>query len=391
MKITNKITDALTNFLTPLQIMGEQSDEPPIKKSKINWDLESVLGDNVMLPVPLIPVLAVTVKDKKTTSKLVKKLNDCFPLPNLQHLKRVNSCQNSDKTSILILLWQLSQTCLDIIKNINLDNDEKNLSFSLTGSSNFAASCKKQLSILEPDIDLATAVDDRLTVNYVAVFQPLTRNQFTALRSSKNYWPTNFHPDKYLESQLTGEGHDMWSDLARERVGLYMKICKKMEGGVVVDPNHGGIIASGYGTSSITGHPLHHTTMVLVDLVARSQGGGAWDHTADTPGVSFTPISTTATPSLETVAVSIPASLSCVPASGPYLCTGYDVYLWREPCHMCSMALLHMRARRVIYFVDSLDGALGGVDMLHTREGLNHRYEVYRIRGELVCDKQLCS
>lgn len=27
----------------------------------------------------------------------------------------------------------------------------------------------------------------------------------------------------------------------------------------------------------------------------------------------------------------------------------YDVYLVREPCHLCSMALIHMRSRRVFY------------------------------------------
>jgi hypothetical protein len=34
----------------------------------------------------------------------------------------------------------------------------------------------------------------------VAKFAPLTRSQFEALKASPNYWPCNFHEDKYFES-----------------------------------------------------------------------------------------------------------------------------------------------------------------------------------------------
>ena len=37
-------------------------------------------------------------------------------------------------------------------------------------------------------------------------------------------------------------------------------------GGVVVDPSTNTVIAEGHGTP---GHPLHHTVINLVDLVAR--------------------------------------------------------------------------------------------------------------------------
>ncbi|KAJ3280629.1 adenosine deaminase, tRNA-specific 3 [Blyttiomyces sp. JEL0837] len=32
-----------------------------------------------------------------------------------------------------------------------------------------------------------------------------------------------------------------------------------------------------------------------------------------------------------------------------YLCSGYDLFITREPCVMCSMALVHSRIRRVYY------------------------------------------
>jgi len=367
----------------PEEALGIINGEPRAKKCKMDWSLEAVLGDDVTEPVPLIPVLTATVKDKKCTSILVKKLNSVLPIPTLQHLKRVSSCKDDGEVRILILLWELAETCLKMLQSLNT-------------ISRFTPECEARLSLLCPEIELDTAIEEQLAVTHVAAFQPKTRAQFDNLRGCEGYWPTNFHPERYLESQLSGESHDMWSDLSRGRIEEYMTACQDSGGGVVVDPTTGAVVAAGVGTVKETNHPLHHTTMILVDLVARSQGGGAWGHTASSQGLSFTPVSSLPEPAPEfhqSCCDILPPTLSCVPTSGPYLCTGYDVYLWREPCHMCSMALLHMRARRVVYVKNTRDGALGSVDMLHTREGLNHRYEVYRIRrGEdFDCDNELCS
>lgn len=46
----------------------------------------------------------------------------------------------------------------------------------------------------------------------------------------------------------------------------------------------------------------------------------------------------------------------------------------------CSMALLHSRVRRVFYEAPNLlNGGLGSVYRIHTEEGLNHHFEVYKI------------
>ena len=59
-----------------------------------------------------------------------------------------------------------------------------------------------------------------------------------------------------------------------------------------------------------------------------------------------------------------------------YLCTGYDAFLYREPCLSCAMALVHGRIKRVFCLQKRKDGAYSGSRFNYHR-ALNHRYNVY--------------
>ena len=46
---------------------------------------------------------------------------------------------------------------------------------------------------------------------------------------------------------------------------------------------------------------------------------------------------------------------------------------------MCAMGLLHSRVMRVVFKEQSRDGALVTIDRLQEREGINHRFQVFRV------------
>ena len=156
-------------------LLTEVSDDegPPMKRLKLNKDnlkLEAVLGDEVTQPVPLIPVLAANIRNKKFTSLLVKKLNDKLPIQNFQHLKRVNSRKIDNVTVISVILWHLDTNNGSVIPETVPRRNHQD-----------------RLNVLG-DIDLDEALEDELQVFMVASHQPFTGTQYNQLRDQENYW-----------------------------------------------------------------------------------------------------------------------------------------------------------------------------------------------------------
>lgn len=105
------------------------------------------------------------------------------------------------------------------------------------------------------------------------------------------------------------------------------------------------------------GNPLAHAAMRAIGMVGGQRI--ALDR-AEAPASSTAPLHVLdhldATTDLNPPFFDIPLSPleSAVSASSPlrrggYLCTGLDVYLSREPCVMCSMAIVHSRFSRIIF------------------------------------------
>lgn len=286
--------------------------------------LECVLGDDFMNEeLPVVDVYVGLVPDKKFIRSVILGLNSVLPISELQHLKRVYN-----NKVIVCFVSEKSET--DV--------------FSL-------------LSKLCFDLKL---ISDKLEVVSVTKCAPKTRRQFLF---SNKLWPTNFHEDKYLENLISGlifseadvKNHEKWMRMALEAA----KRSEKRSGTVVIDPQRNEVVA--VASDSRNDHPIKHSIMVAVDLVARTQGGGTWEpHPAD---YYYSEIISRDYQN---------------PEDQPYLCTGYYVYTTREPCTMCAMGLVHSRAKRVFYGIPSPDGALGTCLKLHTVKNLNHHFEVFR-------------
>lgn len=294
--------------------------EPKRARRTLTWALRPVLPKNVTAEtVDTVNVFVDTIVDRTQTSKIVKSLAEprCA-VPALSHLKRVKNGQT-------VILMPAD----------SLDPDQ----------------CVNELTGKGFDF---VGLSGQPTVVPVPRSMPKTCRQN---RWARELWPCNFHPDKRLESLLVGEYFD---ELELVAIDGHMRTALECAdvgdcgvGAVVVDPTNGQTIARSSDFRSE--HPVKHAIMCAVDNVAMTQGGGAWVR-----------------------AGSADVSSAVRDKTGPYLCTGYDVYVTREPCVMCAMALVHSRARRVFYgYSRPADGGLGGLVNVHLLDGINHRFDVF--------------
>uniref|UniRef100_A0A2M4AT74 Putative subunit of trna-specific adenosine-34 deaminase n=1 Tax=Anopheles triannulatus TaxID=58253 RepID=A0A2M4AT74_9DIPT len=382
------------------------SEAPEVKRIKLTDDaepadrgeqpdpdhprIESILADEYTKPIAMIKVCVGSVTDSRQLSKLVPTLAKILPLTSLQHLKRVNR----DGTIILAPVEELNRKL-----------------------GNGPVEGEKVAVLLEEFLRSHGSLDQSLIdglcagmkIVSVPATQPLLRWQYDLVNS---VWPCKFHPNRHNEALYTNTLFDKREvDQHRQLMELCLWLGKQEKGrpmGVCVNPRLGSRIAA-IGVGRSEEHPVWHCPMVLIDMVAVSQSGGIWNRlpstTASTDSLredgfhyggiepryerllreqygelfSFgaEPIRNGGTTALEPCESNDPDNLT---KYGPYLCTGYDVYLTHEPCIMCAMALTHSRVRRVFYHhLNAQRGALGSLVKLHTIKELNHRYEAFRI------------
>ncbi|XP_074659657.1 putative inactive tRNA-specific adenosine deaminase-like protein 3 isoform X3 [Tubulanus polymorphus] len=338
---------ATSNHTVVIGSTDDDSDLPSSTENNVTLMLppKPILADEISEDVELAKAYTCTVNDAKSLSKLVKYLSCEFPLGKIGHLKRVKKAK-------------------DIIAELGL-----------------------------------------LKIVHVPMKPPITRTQF---ENCSKYWPTSFHEDKVLEKIIRCES---FTELELKRIGNHMQLAIDVSqhaegkqlgiGAVVVDPSCDEVIA--VATDLRHENILHHCTMVAIDLVARSQGGGAYNDI--TIGKYIPEIKNVFVVCVQKYwhfmcylvlsdkplhyrpPLSADYDVSSKDDSLPYLCTSYDLYITREPCAMCSMALTHSRINRVFYHSSVAHGALGSRYKIHCQKGLNHHYKVFQTFSNKECER----
>ncbi|XP_059355411.1 probable inactive tRNA-specific adenosine deaminase-like protein 3 [Carassius carassius] len=324
--------------------------EPQAKRRKEmdkydSWDVLPVLSDRQSRDTELLLAYAAPIIEKRQTSRLVKELSLIYPLPGLQHIKRVRACKDKSTSHPLEVI-----VCL--ASDVQVIDCKRVMLADLLHSQSLDSSGLGEPFLVE-----------------IPANPPLTRPQF---EKANKHWPTSFHEDKQVTSALRGQ---LFTADQKAKMQKYMtaaveaaKISRKLGmdavGAVIVDPESEQIVAVGHDCKHGS-HPLHHAVMVCIDLVACGQGGGAYSY-EKYPACQFSS------------SESFRNACNAKETGLPYICTGYDLYVTREPCVMCAMALVHSRINRVFYGAHSPDGALGTKYKIHCQKDLNHHFEVFK-------------
>lgn len=63
---------------------------------------------------------------------------------------------------------------------------------------------------------------------------------------------------------------------------------------------------------------------------------------------------------------------------GDYLCNGIDLYIYKEPCLSCAVALIHARINKV-FFICARENGEFTVKKINYLKSINHRYNTYKV------------
>lgn len=393
-----------------------------ISSKSTSWKIKAILSDELAESTKRCSVYIGEISDPKSISKTLLELCRLLPLKELSHLKRVHKSK--------VILCSVSTISEFLTKKREIASVQStllnchDLSQSTTESNLLEAddiSTKSILRIYLSDCGISDDLIALLLCKSIEIAQvpaniPILRWQY---KEAINDWPCKFHPNKMLEDLYNG---DMFTKIETEFHLTMMELTRFLKTqlnrnvcGIAIDPRTKSVVAIGF--DELQQHPLMHCAMVLIDSVARTQNGGAWtkylidenqkiytnfhDETTEHSlvGVSafirelihskFPDVKFGAerprcfdddTRKMIEMDTNDAAESDNLMKYGPYLCTGYDIYLFREPCIMCSMALTHSRIRRIFFQEKQLNGGICSLVKLQSIKALNHHFQVFHIQ-----------
>jgi tRNA-specific adenosine deaminase 3 len=285
--------------------------------------LQPILHVNETREAEFVPVYISTVINMKTTSALISYLGSKFPLTTLSHLKRVRKVINADGTigSTEVIIGPISDVQY--------------------APSEFREYLSKHFELVLKEYE-------------VPMHEPLMRSQYDAWSV---FWPMVCKA--HIPS--TPPSKDSFSN---EQLRLFVSSMRKLIP-IAQQTGNACIVLNADGTElgiacSSSQSSLSHCCINVINAVAELQSLNAKDE-------QYTHQKRTT--------IIVPSD----PKPIEYLCTGCTAILVREPCIMCSMALLHSRIACVIYAIpNESQGGLGSRFSIHCETRLNHHFHVYK-------------
>ena len=213
--LNNEITNA------ELNPYSRSYDEEPVpsKRSRIaknnssQWKITAVIDHQYRENITSRNAIAISLKDKRKISDIVKKLDKYFALEEKDRfIKRVSIKADS----VIWILVHIFETEYDVCT-----------------SEEFRNKYQDQLKSLETEIN-----EYGVFTTTVPSETPKTREQF---RTAKDIWPCHFHENKRLESTLNATREDIWSTHSLNSHICHMQYTldsciKSRNAAVVVDP-----------------------------------------------------------------------------------------------------------------------------------------------------------
>eukprot|EP00201_Polytomella_parva_P021881 CAMPEP_0175043476 /NCGR_PEP_ID=MMETSP0052_2-20121109/3214_1 /TAXON_ID=51329 ORGANISM="Polytomella parva, Strain SAG 63-3" /NCGR_SAMPLE_ID=MMETSP0052_2 /ASSEMBLY_ACC=CAM_ASM_000194 /LENGTH=382 /DNA_ID=CAMNT_0016306551 /DNA_START=59 /DNA_END=1207 /DNA_ORIENTATION=- len=353
-----------------------------------------VLTNIVVASVPL-----------KFGNNLIRQLTSKYPLDSLKHLKRVKK-KSEERLEIVVceapfpdfVIQQLKDDsvinlypALKFIKDNNIDD------IYITKASNSPPRDKTNVPKWNEYWPILWRIPDNLSE---VELNP------TSLISAQPYFEKymNIACNKFFKSFICDDS----TESVVTKVSTELSTCCT-NSAIIVDPATSLIIGEGFDRTNI--HPLDHAVMVAIKdvankiLIVESQTvigakkmADPLSHEDESENAEMEKEAkrqrlnegneeciSSSSFHLQTLEAksTLEESATCqvrAKVDRPYMCTGLDCFVVREPCVMCAMAMVHSRIQRVVYCIPDLEfGALGGKFKLHSQRTLNHHYEVFHL------------
>ncbi|CAK9256181.1 unnamed protein product [Sphagnum jensenii] len=390
--------------------MGEEDLNGTLRR----WHVTHIAADLETTPTTVL-VVAASV-EPKLTSLLIRELNIKSPLPTLAHVKRVRKTADEGGVKLSIILCAVEgdttaavdghipipEHLVEVVKNFSLQPFVAVVPKQAASSrEEWEAQCQLWPTSFHPNACTRAAKlklsdeEEEVICKFMKLAIKQASNGAVIVDPVLNSVIAWGHDETTVPN--ISVSHDCHDQICLTEDEPSTSQCTKMGLGEChpdcqVNVGASKEVSQSYfvptkGTEKMPRrfqwHPLRHAVMVAIDMAAerdRSLFPSSDSHS--------TAVGPSGQQEAEENVKSSPGDcyedtntyILGLPLSRPYLCTGFDIYVTREPCAMCAMALVHQRVRRVIYGISNkMVGSLGSKYRLHGRRSLNHHYTVFQV------------